>query len=86
MDAPIKGSCTPTLSEPVHVIKSWPHMHKRGRSMNIEVHRAGGAVDSILNNQKFDFNLQKQYDTPYIVNPGDSVWSTCHFENRIRAA
>lgn len=80
-DAPIIGMCAPSLSAPVNIIKSWPHMHKMGRRMTAEIKRAAGGTIETLFDKPFDFNSQWQYDTPTVINPGDSIKTTCHFEN-----
>jgi hypothetical protein len=79
-DALISGRCRPSLTGPVHIITSWPHMHKRGRRMTAVIDRAGGAVDPLFDVQ-FDFNSQWQYATPAVINAGDSILTTCHFDN-----
>ena len=55
-------------------------MHLMGRSMRAEIHRAGGTVEPVFD-ELFDFNNQIQYDIPRIVNPGDSILTTCRFMN-----
>jgi hypothetical protein len=79
-DAPIYGACKPNITQPIHILKSWPHMHKHGRRMEVEIHRANGTVEPFFD-KPFDFNAQIQYDTPGILNPGDWIKTTCHFAN-----
>lgn len=80
-DAPIAGRCKPNppLTAPVHILTSWPHMHKMGRRMTAEIWRSTGVEP--LFDKPFDFNNQWQYATPAIINPGDSILTTCHFNN-----
>ena len=80
MGAKIAGRCRPNLSGPVHILTVWPHMHKRGRHMSAEIDRVGGAKEMLFD-QPFDFNKQWQYSTPTIINPGDSILTTCTFDN-----
>ena len=48
--------------------------------MTAVIDRAGGAVDPLFDVQ-FDFNSQWQYATPAVINAGDSILTTCHFDN-----
>ncbi|HVU05976.1 MAG TPA: hypothetical protein VHE30_29705 [Polyangiaceae bacterium] len=79
-DAPIVGACKPNITTPIHILKSWPHMHKHGRRMDAEIHRADGTIEPLFD-KPFDFNSQIQYDTPAILNTGDWIKTTCHFNN-----
>lgn len=80
--AKILGCCNPTpaLSAPVHIITSWPHMHRRGRNMSAEIFRANGTNEMLFDNP-FDFNKQWQYSTPTVINPGDKILTTCTYDN-----
>jgi hypothetical protein len=76
----ITSSCKPSLTQDFHVLRSWPHMHKLGRRMHAEVHHPDGSVNPLFDHP-FDFNSQIQYDTPYILKQGDSISTTCTYEN-----
>jgi hypothetical protein len=80
MGAKVQGRCRPNLTAPVHVITSWPHMHKRGRRMTAEIDRANGAKETLFD-EPFEFTKQWQYSTPTVINPGDSILTTCVFDN-----
>jgi hypothetical protein len=80
MGAKIAGRCRPNLTGPVHILTSWPHMHKRGRHMSAQIDRAGGTTEMLFD-EPFDFNKQWQYSTPTVINPGDSILTTCTFDN-----
>jgi hypothetical protein len=81
-----EGHCTPQIQTPLHVLRSWPHMHRLGRHLKTNVVRAGtGAVETIID-VPFDFNSQNQYNTPFLVHPGDRLDTTCEFENTTGAA
>jgi hypothetical protein len=75
----VPSTCTPNITEPIHVLLSWPHMHKYGRRMTATIRRANGATEPLFD-VPFDFNYQYQYPTPAILNPGDSIETVCHFE------
>ncbi|MBM4364389.1 MAG: hypothetical protein FJ104_17055, partial [Deltaproteobacteria bacterium] len=77
----VAGRCRPVnQTEPIHILRTWPHMHLMGRRMRVVIDRAGGGQD-VVHDQPFDFNNQIQYDTPTILNPGDSILTTCYFDN-----
>ncbi len=80
-DAPIAGNCVPSNTTPVHVIKSWPHMHLLGTRMTATITRAATHQTETLFDEPFDFNDQVQYTFPTIINPGDTILTTCHFDN-----
>lgn len=77
----IVSNCKPNITDtPIHIIKVWPHMHKLGRHMKADIHRADGTVDPLFN-VDFDFNSQWGYDTPAVLKAGDYVTTTCTFDN-----
>jgi hypothetical protein len=78
--ANVKGKCAPNLNMPVHILTSWPHMHKRGVRMSALINRVDGTQESLFD-VPFDFNNQLQYETPAVINPGDSITTTCTYTN-----
>lgn len=74
----VTGTCRPTLTEPAHIIKSWPHMHRYGTSMFSEIVRAGGTRETLID-VPFSFDNQISHDTPFVINPGDSIRTTCRY-------
>jgi hypothetical protein len=72
------GTCTPKLNGPVNVLFSWPHEHLQGRHLKTVINRVGGAQE-VLVDKAFDFNAQVVYSTPAVINPGDSLTTTCTF-------
>ena len=77
----VPSNCKPNITDrPIHIIRSWPHMHRLGRHMKADIHRADGTVDPLFN-VDFDFNSQWGYDTPAVLNAGDWVQTTCTFDN-----
>jgi hypothetical protein len=63
----------------------WPHMHKWGRHMKSTVTRAAtGAVENVFD-MPFDFNYQISYEASIQLQPGDSITSTCTFDNQSAA-
>lgn len=77
-----KSTCTPAnQTQPIHILRSWPHMHLTGSHMRSTINRAGGTKEVILDHS-FSFNDQRQYDTPAILNPGDTVTTECMYDNK----
>jgi hypothetical protein len=79
------GTCLPSRtgmadSEPIHIFQLWPHMHTYGRNMKSVVNRANGMSEEVFN-RKFDFNQQITYDASIDLYPGDTITSTCTFDN-----
>jgi cytochrome c551/c552 len=77
----VTSNCRPNITDkPIHIIKVWPHMHRLGRHMRADIHRANGTVDPLFN-VDFSFDSQWGYDTPAILNTGDYVTTTCTYDN-----
>jgi hypothetical protein len=74
------GTCTPQISEPMNILLSSPHMHKRGAHMTSVVRRRDGSLDTLID-KPFDFDNQIIYDTPLTLYPGDVIDTTCTFDN-----
>jgi hypothetical protein len=74
------GTCTPSpfIQEPVTIISSSPHMHLQGRHMKTVINRKDGRSE-VLIDKPFDFNTQIAYPTPAVINPGDTLSTTCTF-------
>jgi hypothetical protein len=77
------GSCKPTNTEPVHLIAGSPHMHLKGRHMKVVLTRKDGKTE-VIHDKDFDFQYQRQYVTDVVINPGDSVQTTCTFSGPSR--
>jgi hypothetical protein len=74
--------CAPAgQTQPIHILRSWPHMHLSGAHMRSTIIRQGGARETLLD-RPFSFNDQKQYDTPAILNPGDTIQTDCMYDNK----
>ena len=72
------GTCQPFTFEPVTILTSSPHMHLQGRHMKTVINRANGGTETLLD-VPFDFATQVSYDTPAVINPGDTLTTTCTF-------
>lgn len=76
----LSGMCTPETDEEIHIIQSWPHMHRYGTHMTSTVLRADGSRDTIVD-VPFDFDNQIPYAVDVTVQPGDQIRTTCTFNN-----
>ena len=72
------GTCTPNLTQPAHILRSWPHMHRNGTAMFSEIIRAGGARETLLD-VPFSFDNQISHDTVFTINPGDRITTRCDY-------
>lgn len=72
------GTCAPINQAPVTIISSSPHMHLQGRHLKTVINRKGGTTE-VLIDKPFDFNTQISYPTPAVINPGDTLSTTCDF-------
>jgi hypothetical protein len=84
------GKCIPGRlgvgpSDPIHIFAAWPHMHKLGTRMSTIINRAGGAQEVLLD-KPFNFASQVSYPTPAVLNPGDTLLTTCYYENTTAGA
>jgi hypothetical protein len=79
------GTCRPDNPSggDIHILMSIPHMHKIGTHMKTVINRPGGP--EILVDKPFKFDEQRSYDTPATVRPGESLTTTCTFNNTTAA-
>jgi hypothetical protein len=76
-----KSICNPPDNQDIHIINIWPHMHKLGNRMKVDVKRAGGEVVP-LHDKPFDFNTQVTYPVnDFVMKAGDTLQTTCFFGN-----
>jgi hypothetical protein len=65
---------------PITVFQSWPHMHQIGRSQ-LSVVDKGGSQEVLADVPDYDFNYQIAYPTDVTIDVGDSVSTTCTWQN-----
>lgn len=75
------GTCINDSGAPITIFRLWPHMHQWGRHMTSVVHRASGATEEVFS-MPFDFNFQVSYPANVTLMPGESIRSTCRFNNQ----
>ena len=76
------GTCTNDSGAPINIIGFMPHMHTIGKHMLSVVNKAGGGTETVFD-KPFVWDQQVNYmrDTPYVLQPGDSITSTCTYQN-----
>ncbi len=72
------GTCAPSASEPIRILAILPHMHYKGRHMKATLRRADGSEEA-FHDHDFDFNYETLYPVDVILQPGDSVITTCTY-------
>ena len=77
------GTCRPLNpgGGEIHVFRSIPHMHQMGTQLKTVINRAGGAGSETLIDKSFRFDEQRSYLTPAVVRPGDTLTTTCTYNN-----
>jgi hypothetical protein len=89
VDATANGEFMATPSgngtaKPGKIWQVFPHMHQLGRSIYVELQRADGSKECLMNiDGNWDFHWQGsyQFQAPVIVNAGDKVQVTCTWDN-----
>ncbi|MSR47763.1 MAG: redoxin domain-containing protein [Planctomycetes bacterium] len=75
-------TATSTFKAPTRLLSLMPHMHVRGKSMRIELERAGSRR-ALLDVPHYDFNWQHTYQfaQPIDLDAGDKIHVTAVFDN-----
>jgi copper type II ascorbate-dependent monooxygenase-like protein len=84
------GICTPNrkglgASDPIHIMYQWPHGHRLLTRMQTIINRKGGMTET-LHDQPFTFDNQTTYDTPALLYPGDTLTTSCWYNNTTGSA
>ncbi len=81
------GTCRPLNpgGGDIHIMRSIPHMHRIGTQLKTVINRAGGLGSETLIDKPFKFDEQRSYLTPAIVHPGDTLTTTCTYNNTTTA-
>jgi hypothetical protein len=77
----VEVSTTCTVQEEADLIAVWPHMHAIGSEFRQIVTRANGTVETIIGLTGWRFEAQLIYYTPKTLYPGDSLTTTCVWDN-----
>jgi hypothetical protein len=77
----VTGTCNPQTDKgDIHIVNVWPHMHKLATHQQVTITRADGSTE-VLHDQPFDFNSQITYPKDVVIHPGDSLTTTCSYNN-----
>jgi hypothetical protein len=77
----VSNTCTVASGKgDVHVMSASPHMHKLGVHMTTTVKRTNGTTETLIDTP-FDFRSQGPHPTPMIVHQGDTLTTTCTWDN-----
>lgn len=84
-----EGTCpswiTSYLTEPLHAIASFPHMHELGQKFRTDILRGGSEanVENLVNVEHFSFEDQVYYphEPEVLLQPGDALRTVCTYDN-----
>jgi hypothetical protein len=79
-------TCTNNSGGPITILGFTPHMHTIGSNMRSVINKAGGEDIEIFN-KPFVFDQQINYmlSSPYVLEAGDSITTTCSWMNNTTA-
>jgi hypothetical protein len=82
-DANYKSLASITFGRPVKLISLQPHMHLRGKAMEIRARYPDGRVETLLDVPRYSFNWQTTYflKDPKVLPAGCTIESTAVFDN-----
>jgi hypothetical protein len=72
-----------TATQDIHLISAAPHMHNRGKAMEIKVFYPDGRSEVLLNVPRYDFAWQTNYNfkQPVAIPKGTRFMVTGYFDN-----
>jgi hypothetical protein len=78
------GTCFNDSNGPITIIGFNPHMHEIGIHMKSDLNRvATGEVETVFDRDfQFDYQTNYMMNPPVVMMPGDSITSTCTWENK----
>lgn len=82
-DANYESSASLTFGRPVKLISLQPHMHLRGKAMQIRVAYPDGRIETLLDVPRYSFNWQTTYflKDPKTLPAGSTIQSRAVFDN-----
>jgi hypothetical protein len=82
-DTSLSSTCTNNTMGPITILGFTPHMHTIGSRMTSVVTRAGSGKTETVFDKPFVFDQQVNYkqDPLLVLNPGDTIESTCTWTN-----
>jgi hypothetical protein len=79
-DYTVSTRCRPDRQEPIHLLRYFPHMNRLGKRVSLRVERPDGTSEN-LKNVPYALGVQHSYAIPYVLQPGESLVTTCYFDN-----
>ena len=75
-----------TAPQDIHLVNALPHMHNRGRAMEIKVFYPDGRSELLLNVPRYDFSWQTSYNfkQSIAIPKGTRFMVTGYFDNSVR--
>jgi hypothetical protein len=79
------GHASATITQPVRLIYSQPHMHMRGKDMIMKLEYPTGESETLVSVPHYNYLWQNLYfeDQPIQVPKGTKVDISCHWDNSI---
>jgi len=71
---------------PLHIFRTWPHMHKLGVALDTQLTKANGDVSMLVDSPNYDFNYQVGYKSDAVLDVGDTVTTHCTWNNTTSSA
>jgi len=72
-------------TEPITIVSTAPHMHTLGTRIRVDLLRATGEEECIIEINDWDFNWQQTYtfheEDEVVAQPGDTFKLTCEYDN-----
>jgi len=74
-----------TLAQAVRLVSVQPHLHRRGKSMEVHAVFPNGRTRLLVSVPKYDFNWQTTYvlREPLLLPAGTKLESVAHFDNSV---
>jgi hypothetical protein len=69
------------VSAPLHVVSTWPHMHRAGAAFHGAVLRVDGARAPLVDVEPWVFDPQRPYVVDAELATGDAIETTCVWRN-----
>jgi hypothetical protein len=69
------------VAAPLHIMSTWPHMHRVGRSFHGDILRSDGTKDVLVDLPTWNYDHQLTYDTSADLAAGDGVRTVCTWQN-----
>ena len=81
------GTCTNNSGKPITIVGYNPHMHLLGTNMTSVVMHKGGKQETVFDHPfQFDHQVNYLLNPGYVLLPGESITSTCTFNNTTSAS